>query len=161
VPLRFNLRHLEHQNLTLEGELAVAELDLDGMDELIRVNRPVWHRLEVERHEQGVLVHGSLKFSLLCECARCLKAFEQRLEFPDWTCHLPLEGEDKVLIANDCVDLTPYIREDILLAFPQHPLCESECRGLPAVPAGANQSSGASQTKTQVSAWAELNKLKL
>ena len=149
MPLLFNLRHLEHQDLTLEGELPVAELDLDGMDELIRVNRPVWHRLEVERHEQSVLVHGSLKLSLQCECARCLKAFEQRLEFPDWTCHLPLEGEDRVLIVNDCVDLTPYIREDILLAFPQHPLCESECCGLPAVPAGANQSSGASQTKAE------------
>ena len=44
--------------------------------------------------------------------------------------HLPLEGEEAVSVVNDCVDLTPYVREDILLEFPQHPLCEPECRGL-------------------------------
>ena len=40
------------------------------------------------------------------------------------------EGEDRVAVDNDCVDLTPYLREDILLEFPQHPLCKPECRGL-------------------------------
>ena len=44
-----------------------------------------------------------------------------------WTLHLPLEGEDKVTVENDCVDLTPFVREDILLEFPQHPLCKPDC----------------------------------
>src|SRR6266511_665327 len=122
MPLRFNIRHLEHKNLTLEGELAASELELNQVDELIHVSLPVQHHIELERHERSVLAQGFLKLTLECECSRCLKPFELFLELPDWTCLLPLEGEDKVLVTNDCVDLTPQIREDILLAFPQHPL---------------------------------------
>src|SRR5437660_11801259 len=99
---------------------------------------------------------------LRCVCVRCLKIFDYRLAFDSWSCLLPLEGEDKVLVSNDCVDLTPYVREDIVLAFPQHPLCEPECRGLLAGSStGARPSSGASVTGDLSSAWTELNKLKL
>jgi uncharacterized metal-binding protein YceD (DUF177 family) len=84
------------------------------------------------------------------------------VDFDNWAVHLPLVGEDKVDSAGDSVDLTPYIREDILLAFPQHPLCETECRGLKTQPAtGAKGSNGAEQSEETSSAWAELNKLKL
>ena len=40
------------------------------------------------------------------------------------------QGDDKALVVNDCLDLTPYVREDILLALPLHPLCGSDCGGL-------------------------------
>ena len=83
------------------------------------------------------------------------------LELADWTCHLPLEGEEAVPVTNDCVDLTPYVREDILLAFPQHPLCDPDVAGLPKHGAGKpKQRRRASQTEAGSSAWAELNKLK-
>src|ERR1051326_5574811 len=130
MPLLVNLRHLEHKTVTLKGELPAEELDLEGIDELIRAASELEHNLEVERHERSLLVQGSLGLTLACECARCLKKFQHRLELGRWSCLLPLEGEDKVLVSNDCVDLTPYLREDIVLAFPQHPLCEPECPGL-------------------------------
>jgi len=161
MPLLFNIRHLEHQTVTLRGELPVAELDLVGIDELIQADSPLHHDLVVERHERSILALGRLGLELRCECVRCLKSFEYRLAFDSWSCLLPLEGEDKVLVSNDCVDLTPYVREDIVLAFPQHPLCEPECRGLlNARQTGARQSNGASATEKISSAWAELNKLK-
>lgn len=162
MPLLFNIRHLERQNVTLSGELPVAELDLGGIDELIQANAPLQHDLVVEQHERSVLVQGRLALQLRCECVRCLKSFEYRLSFDSWSCLVPLEGEDKVLVCNDCVDLTPYVREDIVLALPQHPLCEPECPGLMAAsPNGARPSSGANVTGDRSSAWAELNKLKL
>jgi uncharacterized protein len=162
MPLLFNIRHLENQNVTLVGELPVAELDVGGIDELIQANSPLHHDLVVERHERSILVQGRLALQLICECARCLKAFEYRLTFDAWSCLLPLEGDDKVLVNNYSVDLTPYVREDIVLALPQHPLCEPECRGLQAVsPNGGRSSSSADVTGDLSSAWAELNKLKL
>jgi len=162
MPLLFNVRHLERKPLFLEGELPPAELGLDGIDELIQVHQPLRYALEVERHERSILVHGRLELHLQCECVRCLRAFVQSLDLADWTCLLPLEGDDKVLVSNDCVDLTPYLREDILLAFPRHPLCESECHGLPTAPrTSAKPPNGASQSEEISSAWAELNKLKL
>ena len=161
MPLLFNIRHLEHQTVTLRGELAVAELDLGGIDELIQASAPLHHDLVVERYERSILVQGRLGLKLRCECVRCLKGFEYRLAFDAWSCLLPLEGEDKVLVSNDCVDLTPYVREDILLEFPQHPLCETECRGLPKPEIGqAKKGSGAGQIGPSP-AWAELDKLKL
>ena len=162
MPLLFNIRHLEHQTVTLRGELPAVELDLSGIDELIQADSPLHHDLVVERHERSILAQGRLGLELHCECVRCLKCFEYRLAFDSWSCLLPLEGEDKVLVSNDCVDLTPYVREDIVLAFPQHPLCEPECRGLLAAsPNGARPSSGVSVTADLSAAWAELNKLKL
>ena len=162
MPLLFNIRHLDHQVVTLRGELPVAELDVGGIDEWIQADSPLHHDLLVERHERSILVQGRLELQLRCECARCLKGFVYKLAFASWSCLLPMEGEDKVVVNNDCVDLTPYVREDIVLAFPQHPLCEPECRGLmAALPTGARSSSGAEVTGDRSSAWAELNKLKL
>jgi len=162
MPLLINLRHLERETVTLRGALPVAELDLEGIDELIQPRSPLEHDLVVDRHERSILVQGRLRLTLGCECARCLKPFEHRLDLSEWSCLLPLEGEDKVTVSNDCVDLTPYLREDIVLAFPRHPLCEPDCRGLlSASQAGARPSNGANASGGMSSAWAELSKLKL
>src|SRR5580765_2696777 len=130
MPVTFNIRHSEEKDLVLKDELPVVELDVERADELIHVSEPLEYDLEVERLEQGILVQGTLALTLHCECARCLKPYRHELLLENWACHLPLEGEEKVTIINDVVDLTPYIREDILLAFPQQPLCEPECKGL-------------------------------
>ena len=161
MPLLVNLRHLEKNNVRLEGQMSAAELDMDSVDELIRVTQPLNYDLEVEKIDEGLLAQGRLELTLECECARCLKPFQHRLELPHWTAHLPLEGEEKTPVTNDCVDLTPFIREDILLEFPQHPLCSAECRGLPEKPPGkTNKTGSVGQVKDVSSAWAELNKLK-
>jgi uncharacterized protein len=161
MALLVNLRHLEKDNVVLEGELPASELDVEGVDELIKVEKPLKYDLEAQQVESGILVMGSIGVTLDCECARCLKPFQYRLEFDDWTCHIPLEGEDKAEVINDCVDLTPFIREDILLGFPQHPLCKQECGGLPKkAVAKQKKTGGTGQTKDMSSAWAELNKLK-
>jgi uncharacterized protein len=160
--LQVNLRRLENGAVRLHGQVPVSELDLDGIDEVVRARQPLTYDLEVQKIESGVLAQGRLELTLDCECVRCLKPFQQRLELRNWACHLALEGEDKVEITGDCVDLTPHVREDMLLEFPQHPLCKPECGGLPQSKARKKKSTGgAGQTKEIVSAWAELNKLKL
>src|SRR5688572_851967 len=146
----FNVRHLEEKPLRLQGKLTPEELALDEADELVHPAGPLEYDLEVEKLEKAVLVQGEIRLPLKCECARCLKTIQHTLSFPDWACHLPLEGEDAVQVDNDVVDLTPHIREDILLAFPQHPLCEPECKGLPNPWKGAEN---AEQQASNPSAW--------
>jgi uncharacterized protein len=161
MPILVNLRHLERKNEQLEGELPVGELDVEGVDELIHVEEPLRYSVEAQKLGNNILVQGNLRLMLKCECSRCLKPFSQPLELKDWACHLPLEGDDKVPVINDCVDLTPYMREDILLEFPRHPLCKADCGGLPGKAIGkTKKTGGASQTNTISSDWAELNKLK-
>jgi len=161
MPLLINLRHLQKEPMVLKGELPPKELDLAGIDELIQAPFALKHSLEAQELDGGVLVQGQLHLNLRCECVRCLKVFIFEVDFPSWAGHLPLSGEDAAVVKDDCVDLTPLIREDILLAFPQHPLCEPDCRGLPQKPpVGSKKSKGASQSVETSSAWAELNKLK-
>jgi len=129
---------------------------------LITLREPIRYDLRVERLGNDILVQGSLEATLDCECARCLKRFQSTIRLEPWSVDLPLTGEDKVAVDGDSVDLTPLIREDILLAFPQHPLCESECSGLPkkAPPKLAQLGGGANRSGEMASPWAELNKLK-
>ena len=141
MPLVVNLRHLEEHDVILRGELPVDELDLDTRDEMIRVTR-------------------SLRLTLECQCVRCLKPFKRKLELNPWVRHLPFEGEEQVPVVNDCADLTPYVREDMLLELPRHPLCKPDCRGLEKIKTGKAQNTGG-KDELIPSAWTELDKLKL
>jgi uncharacterized protein len=161
MPLLINLRHLEAHNIRLEGELSVAELDIETRDEIIQLAQPLEYSLEVQKLEGGLLIQGNLSLVLKCQCVRCLKVFAHHLQLDPWTIHLPLHGEEAVPIVNDCVDLTPSVREDILLEFPQHPLCERDCRGLRNPPGRKPKSfSGSDLSEEGSPAWNELKKLK-
>ena len=151
MPLKVNLRHLEAHEVHLKGELPVDELEFDLRDEMMVPGKSLHYDLRIEEVAQNVLVQGKLALTLRCQCVRCLKPFEKTMTLENWTLHLPLEGEDAVPVDNDLVDLTPYVREDMLLEFPQHPLCGPDCRGI-----GDNRRENA---QTKPSAWNELDKL--
>ncbi len=159
--LTVNLRHLAEHPLCLRGELPVAYLDLDTRDAMIQPpeGSGLRYDLEVQKVDRDLLVRGRLRLVLRCRCVRCLKPFEYRIALDDWTRHVPLEGEEPVPVVNDCVDLTPSVREDILLEFPQHPVCGPACRGLEQAYVGRTDASSAGAES--LSAWAELDKLKL
>ena len=162
MAIRFNLRHLEEKTLHLAGELPAAALELESLDELIHVHAPLAYDVVVQRIDDAVLVQGSLRLTLDCECGRCLKTYPHPILMEEWACHIPLEGEEKAQIVNDCVDLTPYIREDMVLAFPQHPLCEPDCSGLVKTQKKPEKGSGAAtKPESPSSAWSALDKLKL
>ena len=158
--LSVNLHHLESDEIRLQGELPAAELDFGLKDEMIRAEKPLRYDLTVERLDDSLLLTGSLRLVLDCLCVRCLKSFERELVLEDWTCHLPLAGEEKARVENDCVDLTPIVREDMLLEFPQHPMCKPECAGLVKIGKGKAVKAG-DEHELEPSAWAELDKLKL
>lgn len=164
MALKVNLRHLEDKNLQLSGEISAQELDLDSKDEVIRVDRPLNYDIEVQMLEDALLVQGQLSLPLTCDCVRCLKTFTHEVVLDPWSVHVPLQGDDAAPVVNDLVDLTPYVREDILLDFPQHPLCGSECGGLPETGNPGSKSREGESPETNhggSSAWEELNKLKL
>lgn len=151
MSLKVNLRHLEAHAVHLKGELPVEELDFGLHDEMMLAKQPLHYELRIEKIANGILVQGRLALTLDCQCVRCLKAFEKTIVLDNWTLHLPLEGDEAVRVDNDCVDLTPYAREDMLLEFPQHPLCGADCRGL-----GENRRE---KGQAAPSAWNELDKL--
>jgi uncharacterized protein len=158
MPLQINIRHVEDRDLRLQGELPVQELDLPDNDDLVRARLPLRYDLTAQNMGDSILVQGQISLTLDCECSRCLRPFQHRLELAHWAAHVSLEGPEKAPVKDDLADLTPYVREDILLEFPQHPLCGAGCAGLPNR-VKENKTKGASQTGSS-SAWSELNKLK-
>jgi len=160
MPLTINIRHVEAKDLHVQGQLPAPELQLDDDDDLVRARLPLRYDLTAHQAGRDVLVSGRLEMTLDCECARCLKPFRFRLKIPDWILHLPSEGPEKAVVKDDAVDLTPYLRETILLELPQHPLCDSECAGLPRRADASHQINDGSGPMPEASAWAELNKLK-
>lgn len=158
MPVTFNIYHVENQGVRLQGLLEPAELDLLTSGDLADLAGPVEYDIEVEKLESGYLAQGRLSAPLRCQCARCLKPFEQRLELEEWVVQLPFEGEEAAVVVNDCVDLTPFLREDILLELPQRPLCQPECGGL-IPPADAGSTPGGVPPGSSP-VWSALDKLR-
>ena len=161
MPLLVNLRHLEKRNLALRGELSPAELELDDRDEMVQAKQPLTYQLEAQLLDNSLLIRGKLATTLDCQCVRCLKPFKYRLVLADFAAHLPLAGDEAITVSGDCVDLTPILREDTLLEFPQHPLCKPGCRGLAARRIGKQKTNDPAGTDFKPSAWSALDKLKL
>ena len=157
-----HLYQLRNGPISLEGELSVEDLELESLDDLIETSAPLHYKVTAELFNQNILVQGELRITLDCHCARCLSPFAHLVEVLDWSCVIPLKGEDKVEVKGDAVDLVPFIREDIFLAFPQHPLCRPECEPVSYSPGSESKSTSFDEAAPEKdSAWAELDKLKL
>jgi uncharacterized protein len=162
MKITVNIRHLEGNGLRLVDKVSAEDIGLESRDELIHFKEAVAYDLEIQILEEAVLVQGHVSVGLRCECARCLRSFDTKVEIVDWAAHLPLSGEEAVPVDNDCVDLTPLIREDIFLALPQHPLCSRDCPGL--LRESGRQAKELDDSALRVdgsSAWADLDKLNL
>lgn len=122
--LQFDLVDLAPEGKTLEGDLDCAEFDLDNL--LRRTfTAPIhyWLKLTPINGGHDLLVQGKLNSQLTVVCDRCDEPFDWQLS-TDAVCH---EYEDAF---HSTLDLTDDLREDLLVAIPQHFLCNEECLGL-------------------------------
>ncbi len=160
MPLLVNIKQLEERNERLVGDLPVSELNFGFEDEIVGFSKPLKYRLEIQHLEDSLLASGELELPIECACVRCLKPVRDVIHIANWVCHVPLEGEERPVIVKDSVDLTPYIREDMVLALPTHPVCRNDCPGL----TGKTKQplrTAESGSEGVSSPWDELNKLKL
>lgn len=159
MPLKVNLRLLEKESIQLDGDILGSELAPDFHDELMRLSHPVEYELTVDRQSESLLVTGSLRTHVDCECSRCLKSFVLSLQVDEFSVLSPLEGEEALSVDGDFADLTPAVREDILLSLPTNPLCGPDCRGLK--PKGQSRELQVREQAEPNSAWSALDNLKL
>ena len=159
MSLKVNLRLLEKESIQLDGDILGSELAPDFHDELMRLSHPVEYELTVDRQSESLLVIGSLRTHVDCECSRCLKSFVLSVRLDEFSVLSPLEGEDALPVDGDFADLTPSVREDILLSLPTNPLCGPDCRGLK--PKGQSRELQVREQAEPNSAWSALDNLKL
>jgi len=108
--------------------------------ELIRVpaGEPITLSLRMESVSEGVLVSGRVRASLIGECGRCLREVSDALDvtFQELYAYAhsatdETTDEDEVgRIQGDLIDLEPALRDAVVLALPNHPLCRDDCPGL-------------------------------
>ncbi len=92
--------------------------------------------------DPGALLQGDIDATVAQQCVRCLRAIVSPVHttFAEQyyaTLHvdtggpMPTAPRDAKTIGSDfLIDLTPLIREEVILATPQAPLCRPECKGL-------------------------------
>lgn len=90
----------------------------------------------------GALLRGDAVATVQQECARCLRPIDSPVEARfaeqyytalnvDTGAPMPEPPLDAKVIGSDfMIDLTPLLREEVILATPQAPLCRPDCRGL-------------------------------
>ena len=105
------------------GEEPGDVLDLEREHE-IRPLGPVRYDLTVSLVSEELLVTGSAEARVSFVCSRCGTSFDATVREEAFTCSY------EVLDRYKPVDLTPDIRESIILHFPTYPMCAVECRGL-------------------------------
>src|SRR5262249_17521010 len=118
--------------------------------ENIRCVGPLQYKLDVGVSEGSLWANGSLRQPVELECVSCLEKFVHVIEVPSFAVHQELTGPETV-------DLTPFIREDILLNLPAHPRCDRDANR---VCKAASAGSAADEGKRKPD-WSALDKLKL
>jgi DUF177 domain-containing protein len=130
--LRLNVGFIIHQTVGYSRDFPFEipklrlppDLDLNDFTGVVRVTRTA----------QGLLVQAKLQARADTECVRCLTEFQQPLEvdFSDLyaftTASITQSG--LLLPENGKIDLSPVVRDEMLLAFPIKPLCRPDCKGL-------------------------------
>ncbi|MGH3941939.1 MAG: YceD family protein [Pseudonocardiaceae bacterium] len=94
--------------------------------------------VRLESVMEGVLVSGTAVAPVAGECARCLDPLADRLEveltelfaYPDTATDESTDPDEVSRVVDDLVDLEPVVRDAVLLALPQAPLCRDDCPGL-------------------------------
>lgn len=90
--------------------------------------------VDVARTPQGLLVTGQFAARTPLDCARCLKTFDQALNWEFTELYAFTEksvSESGLLVPEDAkIDLEPVIRDYALLEIPISPICRPDCRGL-------------------------------
>jgi DUF177 domain-containing protein len=151
--MKVHLRQIHADGLHLEGEEESSISDLAPED--VRCIGPLRYALDLGTSEGAMWATGSLAQPVELRCVRCLEPFPFEIEAKAFSVHLDLTGPE-------IIDLTPYVREDILLSLPAHPHCDRE--GGRVCPAEKRAEAGAptpeADGKPQPD-WSVLDKLKL
>jgi uncharacterized protein len=94
--------------------------------------------LLLESVVEGVLVTGDAVAPTVGQCSRCLEPIADDVRvhltelfaYPDSTTEATTEEDEVSHLVDDLIDLGPIVRDAIVLALPQVPLCSPECAGL-------------------------------
>ncbi|CAN5598377.1 hypothetical protein BH18VER1_BH18VER1_21660 [soil metagenome] len=148
--MKVHLRQIPNEGLHLEGEEECPITDM-AKEEIVCAG-PLGYSLDLGVSEGELWANGSLSQPVELRCVACLEQFVHTIEVPEFAMITETSGPETV-------DLTPFVREDILLNLPAYPRCDREGdRVCPAPHMQRAQSDGPEVRKPD---WSALDKLDL
>lgn len=120
-----------HRDVPLSAGIGLDVIEVAAGDE-------VSLDVRLESVMEGVLVSGTASAAVTGQCARCLDPLVDRLEvelielfaYPDTATDNSTDPDEVSRVVDGLVDLEPVVRDAVLLALPQAPLCSEDCPGL-------------------------------
>jgi len=146
--VKVHLKQIPTEGLHLEGEEECPIPELKG--EGIRCAGPLHYNMDLGVAGGALWASGSLSQPVELRCVSCLEKFMHVVQVPAFALHTELRGPETV-------DLTPFIREDLLLNLPAHPHCDRDA-GRICTP---KQIETKEQQTKRKSDWSALDKLKI
>jgi len=115
--MKIHLKQIPAEGLHLEGDetCPIPELEKDG----VRCVGPLHYNLDLGVSNGALWANGSLSQPVEVSCVSCLEKFVHEIKVPAFAIHMELHGPETV-------DLSPLIREDLLLNLPAYPHCDRE-----------------------------------
>lgn len=150
--MKVHLRQIPNEGLHLEGEEDCPIADLASED--MACEGALRYSLDVGISEGSLWANGSLAQPLRLRCVACLEEFVHVVEVPDFAIVTELGGPE-------VIDLTPFIREDILLNLPAYPRCDRNGGRVCPAPHEQHQRSDSADDAERKPDWSALDKLDL
>jgi uncharacterized metal-binding protein YceD (DUF177 family) len=146
--MKVHLKQIPAQGLHLEGEedCPIQELESEG----IRCAGRLHYDLDLGVAGGALWANGSLSQPVELRCVSCLEKFVHEIRVPAFAVHMDLHGPESV-------DLTPSMREEILLNLPPYPHCDRDSDRV----CNAKRVKTQEQEMTRKSDWSALDQLKL
>src|SRR5262244_3877581 len=149
--MKIHLRQIPPEGLHLEDEEDCPLPQLNS--EEARCAGLLHYVLDAGISEGALWVNGELTQPVELQCVRCLEPFPFEIKVKDFAVHTELTGPEEI-------DLTPFMREDLLLNLPAYPHCDREGNRVCPAP-GTHRGKDAEADTKRPTDWSALDKLKL
>lgn len=153
--MRIELAKILEQGSRYSGTLAASTLGLEN-DPCQEPDGDLQYELTAELLGSELLVRGTTRLPLKCTCARCAEIFSTSLEDSSFLRAYEIKP------GQFDVDLTPDLRESIILILPSNPLCRPDCKGLcPGCSVNLNEAACQCTSTQGDLRWTELDQLEI
>ncbi len=117
------IARIHPDGMALEGEEPTSILMLEK-ERFIRTDGPILFSGRVEYVSNELIVQGSVSTTLEMQCSRCAQFFSTTIADSSFLRAYDVPEEQ------ESVDITPDLREAILLNLPSFAVCRPECAGI-------------------------------
>jgi uncharacterized protein len=145
--MKIHLKQIPAHGLHLDGDedCPIHDVEAEG----IRCAGQLHYNIDLGIAGGALWARGSLSQPVELRCVSCLEKFVHEIQVPGFALHMEPQGPETI-------DLTPFIREDLLLNLPAHPRCDRDgnrdCK--------AKRPETVEQDTKRKSDWSALDKLK-